>query len=74
VRDCGVRGRIKVISINKGMKKSHIGRSERKKSGKLMNSEKNEISKPNDENRVKKSNIVIVITNRHYRPHIIYFM
>lgn len=34
-----------------------------------MNSDKNEISKPNDENRVKKSNIVIVIMNRHYRPH-----
>lgn len=31
VRDCGARDRIKVISINKGMKKSHIGRAERKK-------------------------------------------
>lgn len=52
VRDCGSRGRIKVISINKGIKKAIYSGEE--KSGKLMNGEKNNISTPNDEHCVNK--------------------
>lgn len=52
MRDCGSRGRIKVISINKGIKKAIYSGEE--KNGKLMNGEKNNISTPNDEHCVKK--------------------
>jgi hypothetical protein len=42
---------------------------------KLMNSEKNKISTPNDENRMKKViPTVIVIMHRHYRPHRIFYV